>query len=145
MCLCLCVSCTLASLECVQTVLLFGDPGPHMLKSITPGGSHHLTGIACSSPEAPRGQASQSSSLAFCFCSTSVAFDLSASYPGSSAALGRKWQNLPPPDSTSTHRFLPPSSARVNTVQLGAVLWMATDRKADFLLGLPLLPDKLYL
>lgn len=113
---------TLASLEYVQTVQLSEDPGPHLLMtSIVPGDSHHLMGIACASPEAPEARP-LSLPLAFCFSSTSVASHLSASYPCGSAALGRKWQDLPPPDSISTHLTPPPNSARVNMVPLGAML-----------------------
>lgn len=46
-CLCLCVSRTLASLECVWTVVLVEDPGPHMLMtSINPRDSPHPMGTA---------------------------------------------------------------------------------------------------
>lgn len=73
----------------------------------------HLIGIACTPVAGPQGQTSQSF-LAFCFCSASVASDLSVSQLCGSAALGRKWQTPPPSDPIFTYLSPLPNSARVN-------------------------------
>lgn len=71
-CLCLCVSRTLASLECVWTVVLVEDPGPHMLMtSVTPGDSPHPMGTAWDHLRAPKADPSvflSSFLLLFRFC-----------------------------------------------------------------------------
>lgn len=128
-CLCLCVSRTLASLACVQTVLLFGNPG---VTSITPGGSRHLVGIACSSPEAPQARPLSlplsSFLLLFHFCCLRPLCLL----PLQLCSFGEEVAESASTESISTHLFPPPDSARVNTVQLGAILWPPMGKLTSF-------------
>lgn len=132
-CLCLCVSHTLASLECYRWFCYLGILGPTcspapLLGTLIISWALHVHHLRAAPPS---GQASQSFSLAFCFCSTSVAFDLSLLLL-QLCGFGKEWQNLPPPDSISTHLFPPPNSARVNTIQLGGVLWPPIAKLTSF-------------